>query len=152
MIQSGFTFLLLCFDVRYNFRIQTMSLPPVVCRRAHVCGFFAHSGVQHVLTKWATWWVSYKRQEQLTIREQLDSPPNFGWVRVAHLFSFQYCVFFILFVFSLCLLYPVLPVSLDCPFLVSPCVLCTQCYQFLFIVHTWLTLRFSLAFIKTINQ
>ena len=34
-----FTFLLPCCDVRYDFRITTMfgsSLPPVVCRRAHV--------------------------------------------------------------------------------------------------------------------
>ena len=34
-----FTFLVPCCDVRYDFRIKTMfssSLPPVVCRRAHV--------------------------------------------------------------------------------------------------------------------
>jgi len=34
-----FTFLVLCCDVRYDFRIKTMfdsSLPPIVCRRAHV--------------------------------------------------------------------------------------------------------------------
>ena len=37
-----------------------------------------------------------------------------------------------LFVFALCLVYPILPVSLDC--LSSPYVLCTQCYQFLWIV------------------
>jgi hypothetical protein len=36
-----------------------------------------------------------------------------------------------LFVFALCLVYPILPVSLDC--LSSPYVLCTQCYQFLWI-------------------
>ena len=39
-----FTFWVLCCDVRYNFRIKTMfgsSLPPVVCRRAHVlCTLF----------------------------------------------------------------------------------------------------------------
>jgi hypothetical protein len=61
--------------VCYNFRIKTMfclSLPPVVCRRAHVLfTLFAYSGVQHILC----------------------------------------CVF-------LCLLYPMMPVSLDCPFLI----------------------------------
>jgi phosphatidylglycerophosphate synthase len=36
-----------------------------------------------------------------------------------------------LFVFILCLVYPMLPVSLDC--LSTPYVLCTQCYQFLWI-------------------
>ena len=39
-----------------------------------------------------------------------------------------------LFVFALCLVYPMLPVSLD--WLSSPYVLCTQCYQFLWIVFT----------------
>jgi hypothetical protein len=61
--------------VCYDFRIKTMfclSLPPVVCRRAHVLfTLFAYSGVQHILC----------------------------------------CVF-------LCLLYPMMPVSLDCPFLI----------------------------------
>jgi hypothetical protein len=34
-----------------------------------------------------------------------------------------YCVvFFVLFVFVLCLVYPMLPVSLDCPFLIAPSV------------------------------
>ena len=37
-----------------------------------------------------------------------------------------------LFFFALCLVYPMLPVSLDC--LSSPYVLCTQCCQFLWIV------------------
>jgi hypothetical protein len=37
-----------------------------------------------------------------------------------------------LFVFALCLVYLMLPVSLDC--LSSPYVLCTQCCQFLWIV------------------
>ena len=53
--------------------------------------------------------------------------------------------------FVLCLVYPVLPLSLDCLFLFSPsvfsnaylsCVLYTQCYHFLWIVHSWLVLRF----------
>ena len=44
-----------------------------------------------------------------------------GEVRVAHLLSFLCCIF-ILFVFVLFLMYPVLPVSLDCPFLIAPSV------------------------------
>jgi hypothetical protein len=35
-------------------------------------------------------------------------------------FTFLYCVFF--FVFVLCLVYQMLPVSMDCPFLISPSV------------------------------
>ena len=54
-------------------------------------------------------------------------------------------VIFVLFVIVLCLVYPVLPVSLDCPFLIAPsvfsniyfyCVLCAQCCQGLCIVHS----------------
>ena len=46
----------------------------------------------------------------------------FVGVRVAHLFSFLCCVFFVLFVFVLCLVNPMLPVSLDCPFVIAPSV------------------------------
>jgi hypothetical protein len=65
-----------------------------------------------------------------------------------------------LFVFALCLVYPMLPVSLDCLHIMScvpnvasfsglssPYVLCTQCCQFLWIVHSCLSLRFSPTFL-----
>jgi hypothetical protein len=60
-----------------------------------------------------TWRMSYKRQELLTLREHMVSPPVF--IRYAHLFSFL-CdvVFCVLFVFLLSLMYPMLSVSLDC--------------------------------------
>ena len=69
-----------------------------------------------------------------------------GSVRIAHSFLFSVLYF-------VC---PVLPVSLDCPFLIAPsfffnvylsCVLCTQCCQYHWIVHSWLPLLFSLMFI-----
>jgi hypothetical protein len=60
-----------------------------------------------------------------------------------------------LFVFILCLVYPMLPVSQDCLHpvscvpnvasfsgLSSSCVLCTQCCQFLGIVHSKLPFDF----------
>jgi hypothetical protein len=40
---------------------------------------------------WVTRRVSYKKQELLTFREHMSSPPFFGSVRVAHLFSFLCC-------------------------------------------------------------
>ena len=49
-----FTFLVLCCDVRYDFRIKTMfdsSLPPLVCIMSYLrylC-LFAYSGVHHTL-------------------------------------------------------------------------------------------------------
>ena len=60
----------------------------------------------------------------------------------------------------LSLVYHMLPVSLDCPFVIVPsvfsnvymsCVLCTICCQFLWIVHLWLSLRFSLTFICPVS-
>jgi hypothetical protein len=57
---------------------------------------------------------------------------------------------------GLCLVYSMLTVSLDCPFLIVhwvfssvylSCVLRTQCCQCLWIVHSWLPPRFSLMFI-----
>ena len=77
----------------------------------------------------------------------LEFDPVFGGVRYAHLFSFLCCVLFTLFVFFVCLVYPMSPVSLDClrrvfcvpnvasfSELSSSCVLCTQCRQFLWIL------------------
>jgi len=112
-------------------------LPPVVWRRAHV--FFVLSYVftflalslvlwcplrfqhkydicvQHILTIWITWRVSYKKQELLTLCEHLCSPLVFDGVRVAH--SLGFCVvLFVLFVYVLYLVYPKLPVSMGCPF------------------------------------
>jgi hypothetical protein len=55
---------------------------------------------------------------------------------------------------------PVLPLSLDCPFPIGPsvfsnaylsCILCTQCYHCLWIVHSWLVLRFSLTLICPVS-
>ena len=62
-----------------------------------------------------------------------------------------------LFVFVVCLVYRGLPMSLDYSFLFCPrfsltficlsscCVLCTEGCQCLWIVHSWLPLRFSLT-------
>ena len=48
---------------------------------------------------------------------------------VAHSFSFLcYCVF-ALSVFVLCLVHPVIPVSLDCPFLIVPSVFSNVHYK-----------------------
>ena len=46
---------------------------------------------------------------------------GFGRVSVAHRFSFL-CYVFVLFVFVLCLVNPILKISLDCPFLIASSV------------------------------
>ena len=115
-----FTLRVPCCDVSYNFRIKTMfdlSIPTVVCRKDHVLfALFVFDCV---------YWYS------------------------THI-VLSFCVAF------LRLVYPMLPVSLDCQFwlplrLVAsfsglsvfdyPFVLCTLCYQFLWIVSFWLPLR-----------
>jgi hypothetical protein len=99
--------------------------------------------------------LSSKRQELLTLHEHLGLLPVFGGVCVAHLFNFLFWVFcfvclcfglmscvpyvasfsgLFVFVLVLCLVYPMLPVSLDCLSLSWSYVLCTLCCQFLWIV------------------
>ena len=73
---------------------------------------FAYGRFQHELTLSVTWWMFYKKQDLPILRVDLDPPQCFGRVIVAHLC----CV---LFVFVLCLVFPVLPVSLNCPFLAN---------------------------------
>jgi len=127
-----FTFRVPCCDVRCNFRIDMMfgsSLPQVIWRRTNVlftlffffCIHSHHSGVQYILTSWVTWLVSHKRQELLAF--------HCTWVNswflvgsVLFMFLVFSVVFFVLFVFVLCLVYPILAVSLDCPFLFDPSV------------------------------
>ena len=68
--------------------------------------------------------------------------------------GFLYCLFVV------CLVYSMLTVPLHCPFLIAhsvfsnvylSCVLCTQCWQDLWIVHSWLSPRYSLTFICPVS-
>ena len=63
----------------------------------------------------------------LTLREYLGSSPVpfFGGGSCCSSFYFYVvsCAFCVLFVFVLCFMYPILPVSLDCTFLIDPSVL-----------------------------
>jgi hypothetical protein len=130
-------------------------LPPLVCRRAHVLFmisvFVAYRGVPHYVISYVFTFsvpccdVRIKRcsvrlcpqffymrahgifrQELFTLREHLGSFPVFCGVRVTFKFS------------VLCFL---------CFVLTILCVLYTQCCQCLWIVHSRLAIRFSLAFI-----
>jgi hypothetical protein len=111
---------------------------------------FAYWGIQHVLTIWVTWRISYKRQELLTLRDGFTPAPcclpfvmGSPLLHVAYLFSFLCCVFcfvflcpvscvpnvasvsglfFVLFFFVLYLVYQMLPVSLGCQFLIAPLI------------------------------
>ena len=85
--------------------------------------FWVCSGVQHILTMLVTWRVSYKWHELLTFCELLCTPPVFFVEPVLLIFLVSCVVMrFVLFVFVLCLVHPMLPISLDFPFLIAPLV------------------------------
>ena len=120
-----FTFLVLCSDLRSKFRIKKifgLSLPPVVCRRPHVlfmlfvfaCAQWCPTCIDYA----SSMLLFYQRQELLTLHEHLDSPSVFGGIHIAHHFRFLCGIF--VSVFVLCPVYPIFPVSLDCPFLIAP--------------------------------
>ena len=58
---------------------------------------------------------------------------------------FQLCVF------VLCYVCPMLPVSLDCPFLIAPSVFSSVYLQFLWIVHSFLPVLFFPVFIYSFS-
>ena len=72
--------------------------------------------------------------------------PGFWWCPLFILFSFLCCVVlcFILFVIVLCLMYPMLPVSLDCPFLIALSVF-SNVYLFIALVDMWKMLDTNLG-------
>ena len=96
----------------------------VVC--SLIYGFWLSLWYLQTLLTRCQWIFSLIRREVLTLREHLGSPSRFGGVSVSHLFSFLcWAVFFVLGFSSscvLCLVWQVLSVSLDCPFLIDPSV------------------------------
>ena len=94
-------------------------------------------------------------QELLTLREHLCSPPGFSGVCVPHFFFFFFllsvlCLFLfglILFVFVLCLVYQMMPVSLVCPFLIAPSV-----FSNVYLVKIYsLSLKYCLIALKRLS-
>ena len=58
----------------------------------------------------------------LTLQEHLDSPQLLVRSVFLKVLVFSLVLFFVLLVFVSCLVYPMLPVSLDCLFLIAPSV------------------------------
>ena len=117
-----FTFIVPCceIDVRYDFLIQRCSVYVFTssCLR-DLCLCIVVSN---------TYWL-YEWHDVCPIRARNYLPFAGAWVhprlfvRSVLLISLVFCVmFFILFVFVLCFVYPMLPVSLDCPFLIAASV------------------------------
>jgi hypothetical protein len=110
------------------------SLPPVVCRRSHVLFML----FVFVCAQWCQIRLDYMSNMASVLEEAWTAYPSrahgfksvLGGVSVAHLLSF------------LCF----------CVCLSSSCVLCTQCFQCLWIAHYWLSFRLSLTFILYIVE
>ena len=94
--------------------------------------YHRHDFHRNWLYIWVTWRVSYKKQELLTLGRH-GFTLGFSGIRVL--------------VVSVLLNFLVFRVVFR---LFSSCILCAQCCQCLCIVHSWLPLRFSLTFFKTI--
>ena len=111
---------------------------------------------------WVTRRVSYKKQELPTLRKHLSSSPVFFVGSVLLIFLVfcvvLLCVFTFLFVGVLMFYLRYLCLFVHCGvqhilcfvFVLFFFVLCTLCCQFLWIVHFWLPLRYSLTFISHI--
>ena len=78
---------------------------------------------------------------------------RFSWGPCCSSFSFRCCIFVVFCCLRPVSYYPMLPVSLDYPIWIVPSafsnvyssfVMCTQCCQCLWIIHSWVPLRFSL--------
>ena len=118
-----FTFLILSGEILYDFGIQAMfgsSLPPVVCGGL----------ISYLCYLSNTSWL-YKQHGRLIIRGRNYLPFVSTWVHPGCwygsvlLIFLVFCVvlcFGVLFIFILCVVCPMLPVSLDCPFLIAPSV------------------------------
>ena len=109
----------------------------------HYSWLFAYSGLQHVfLTIWVAWRLSYKRTGADYPSRTLGFTPGFSWSQLLIFFSFLCCAFC-----SVCLrpVYPTLPVSLDCPFLIAPSVFSNVYWQ-IFKAHWTIQLIFCFVF------
>jgi hypothetical protein len=86
--------------------------------------------------------VFYKWQKLLTLHEHLGLPPVF----FGGCSSFEFpvlCWFFVVVMFVLCLVCPMLPVFLDCPFLTVPSAFSNVYIAFILYHFQFLTKRLS---------
>ena len=125
-----------------NFLFISSNIPASSAYGIYISQLVRYSKACAQLSDCWTEQVSYKKQELLTVCEHMCSPRLFSGVRVAHRLRFLCCgflflffcflcvcfcfcflflfIFCLFFVFVLCLVRQVVPVSLDCPFLIAP--------------------------------
>ena len=147
------TFWVPCCDVGFDFRKKRFSVHLYL--QLFVGGFmsYLHYLCLLCIVVSNTYWL-YEEHGGCLIRGRnclpftsaWAHPPCFWWGSMLFIFLVFCVVFFVLFVFVLCtqccqffwIVHSWLPLVL------FVFVLCTQCCQFFWIVHSWLPLRFSL--------
>ena len=140
------------FDCIFILRF-VFSLPPAVCRRAYILrylGLLTYSGVQHKL-----WCVFVLFVFVLCIVKSNTNWVVFFVLCLRLVFCVWWCsthivLCFLFFWSSSCVLWMVVYNTYCVAFFVLfVFVLCTQCCQFLWIVHSWFPLRFLQRLLKT---
>jgi hypothetical protein len=116
-----------CCDVRYDFCMKTMlgsSSPPVVCRRAHALVFISCAWLRIVVYSTFLCMLAVSLDCPFLIAPSVFSNVYFmGYTYLGQwpLFNERSLVQYLCCGF-LCLVYPMLAVSLDCPFLIASSV------------------------------
>jgi hypothetical protein len=110
--------------VSFYFRTSTFEKSAISLVSFPMCTLF---DIKYAMGNWNITSLQIYRNVYYIFPPTPSLPPDFWWVRVGHLFSFLCCGNFVItliisFVFVLCLVYIVLLVCLDCPFLITPSV------------------------------
>jgi hypothetical protein len=100
------------------------------------------------------WRLNYQRGEtinRLNLATHFSLSQTKTWIYVRLCLELFVGVWCLIYVICICLhIYSGVQHILCCVFVLFVFVLCTLCCQFLWIVHSWLSLRFSLTFIYNI--
>ena len=123
------------------------SLPPVFCRRPHVLLCFL---CVYVCIKWCPTFCPIKcfyiLSSVLWCLLRFPHKNNVCFVFTSSSLLEGSCLIYVIYVYlHIVVSNTYCVVVLFC--LSSSCVLCTQCCQFFWIVHSWLPLRFSLVYL-----
>jgi hypothetical protein len=101
---------------------------------------------------WRYWWLRETKShhfhwpwKQIIIIIKTVDGQKFHQIIVRYFTYLNVCFVWISVFRALC---PLLIVSLNCPFLIDPSVFSNVYLQCLWIVHSWLLIRFSLTFIN----
>ena len=138
VIICAFTSWVPYFDIRYGFRIKTMfgsTLPPVVCQgEGGQLYLHAYIGIQHILCC------------VLMFCFSSSCAPNVASFSGLSFFSLS-LRYSLTCLFVMCLVYHMLPVSLNCPFFIAPSVF-SNVYQTHVFTQAYFTIVYNCLLIQ----